>query len=1211
MNLSIAAWQTSLSARIVVERYRPKFVIGSLRISSKYTAMRRFLPQFLCFVSNHLFVVFALFFIFAFPLSLPSQGKKSTPAKMAANGTPPSAAEELNADAIQTRLSTIKDSKDFDDATKERIIGYYQRALDRLTAAAQWTTTAAASEQEAQEAPKLLEECKKALAQAPVEVRTQADKNAPLSSLEQNLAKAEADLTAAQNSLAELDAEPRRRSERRQEIPRLTAAAKSSIEEAVREMNAAPSEGESTEVVLARRLSAQAVKLAAEAEISAYEKESASYEARNELLSTRRDVAARSVSQAEKLVQDWREIVAASRQKEAENDMRRAFESRRAALGAHPSLREYFQRMADENAKLASERSAPGADEKPGVASRIDAGRRKLVDTNARLTALQDDFKKMKDRVKVAGLGEAVGLQFRSQRAKLPRIRLLERWSSARQEEIGEVELRIIELEESRNAIPDVEGEIKSVLKSKSGSIQTEQRGEIEKELRELLQTRQKLLDGLIADYRTLSETLVKLDAQNRELTRQVQAFVAYIEENILWIRSAPTFRPSDFRKSIDSFLWVADASQWSTVADGIRVDLLENPLLHLAVLVFLLIWISRGQVLRARITQIGEALAKRRGETMAQTWRAFVLTALIAGAWPTMLAFYGWRFITADTGELGSVIGAVMVSAAFLFAAVEFVRQTCRPFGLGESHFGWSVTALKVVRRHLTWLTAVGIPLSCGVRLLEGKEANAWNDPLGRIAFMAGMVTVAIYSHLLLKRHGGIPDDFYKRQTAGRPEWVQRVAYMLALSVPTALFLATGLGYYYTAATLSSRLIATAWLLICVLIAYAMASRWLLLIRGRLAIEQYRKRIAVTKAEGNTLEDAGTATLPGAEMDLTVISKQTRNLLRASCFVGIIIGMIVVWADVFPALTILNRVELWQTTVAQSPLPSAVQSTAAQALTEEKLAPITLGDLLLSIVFIVLTIIATTNLPGLLEIAVLQRFAVDPGVRYAFRALSAYVLSIIGIFAAFERIGIGWSDVQWLAAAITVGLGFGLQEIFANFVSGLIILFERPVRVGDIVTVGGVSGTVSRIKMRATTILDFDNLEMIVPNKDLITGQVVNWTLSSSITRVPIPIGIAYGSDTNQAQKILLEIARKNSYVLQQPEPKAIFMGFGDNALNFMLYVFLLKRQTYLEAVHALNSSIHEGLAQAGIEIAFPQRDIHIRSIQVPWPPSQHAPQK
>ncbi|RPI62534.1 MAG: mechanosensitive ion channel protein MscS, partial [Planctomycetaceae bacterium] len=265
--------------------------------------------------------------------------------------------------------------------------------------------------------------------------------------------------------------------------------------------------------------------------------------------------------------------------------------------------------------------------------------------------------------------------------------------------------------------------------------------------------------------------------------------------------------------------------------------------------------------------------------------------------------------------------------------------------------------------------------------------------------------------------------------------------------------------------------------------------------------------------------------------------------------------------------------------------------------LTYDKVVPVTLADVLLAVGVGLLTLAASKNIPGFMEMTVLQRLPWEPGGRYAFVTVLRYIILVVGVVIVFGMLGVSWSSVQWLAAAVTVGLGFGLQEIFANFVSGLILLFERPMRVGDIVTVGEVSGRVTRIHMRATTITDWDRKELIVPNKEFITGRLINWTLSDNTIRLTIPIGVAYGTDVEKVRKILIECATKCPMILQSPEPTAYFEGFGESSLNFNVRMFLPSVDNMLNVKNAVCTAIDETFKQEGIEIPFPQRDIHIRS--------------
>jgi potassium efflux system protein len=253
--------------------------------------------------------------------------------------------------------------------------------------------------------------------------------------------------------------------------------------------------------------------------------------------------------------------------------------------------------------------------------------------------------------------------------------------------------------------------------------------------------------------------------------------------------------------------------------------------------------------------------------------------------------------------------------------------------------------------------------------------------------------------------------------------------------------------------------------------------------------------------------------------------------------------------------------------------------------------------------------VIAVKNIPGLMEITVLQHLPMDAGTRYATSTLAKYVIMVVGVVVSFGAIGVGWEDIQWIVAAMTVGLGFGLQEIFGNFVSGIIMLFERPVRVGDTVTIDSISGTVTRIRMRATTITDWNRKELIVPNKEFVTGKLVNWSLSEPILRLEIPVGIAYGSDTELAAKLLVQVAKSDPNVLDDPAPRAVFRGFGDSALNFELRAFIPNIDHYVSTTHDLLMAIDKTFRHHHITIAFPQRDVHLHTIEATLPVTSNPP--
>ena len=232
-----------------------------------------------------------------------------------------------------------------------------------------------------------------------------------------------------------------------------------------------------------------------------------------------------------------------------------------------------------------------------------------------------------------------------------------------------------------------------------------------------------------------------------------------------------------------------------------------------------------------------------------------------------------------------------------------------------------------------------------------------------------------------------------------------------------------------------------------------------------------------------------------------------------------------------------------------------------------------------------------------------LKMTTMGQGARDALVTIIGYIMFLIAIMAGLSAAGFDFGNIAIIAGALSVGIGFGLQNIVNNFVSGLILLFERPIRKGDWIEVGGTEGVVKDIQIRSTIIQTFDRSDVIVPNSELISGQVTNWVLSSKTGRAILPVGVAYGTDTEKVRDVLMAIAEENDDVVKtgyMPKPVVLFRGFGDSSLDFELRVFLHNVDSRLSVVSDLNFAIDKAFREEGIEIPFPQRDLHVKSLPV-----------
>jgi small-conductance mechanosensitive channel len=274
-------------------------------------------------------------------------------------------------------------------------------------------------------------------------------------------------------------------------------------------------------------------------------------------------------------------------------------------------------------------------------------------------------------------------------------------------------------------------------------------------------------------------------------------------------------------------------------------------------------------------------------------------------------------------------------------------------------------------------------------------------------------------------------------------------------------------------------------------------------------------------------------------------------------------------------------------------------------AWTSEALRGITIGNVTISIVDIfaalaifVAALVAVRILQRLLAEQVLPQTGLDPGLRHSLAAGFGYLGMIIAGALAVVTLGIDLTNLALIFGALSVGIGFGLQNVANNFVSGMILLIERPIKVGDWVVVGTNEGYVKRIRLRATEIETFQRASILIPNSEIVSTAVVNWTYKDRYGRVEVPVGVAYGSDVERVMELLMQCLRDNKEILHWPAPSVLFRRLGDSALEFEARGYIANVERRIVVKSDLLTAIERTLREAGIEIPFPQRDLHIRNI-------------
>uniref|UniRef100_UPI0030DD3682 mechanosensitive channel MscK n=1 Tax=Xenorhabdus sp. BG5 TaxID=2782014 RepID=UPI0030DD3682 len=582
------------------------------------------------------------------------------------------------------------------------------------------------------------------------------------------------------------------------------------------------------------------------------------------------------------------------------------------------------------------------------------------------------------------------------------------------------------------------------------------------------------------------------------------------------------------------------------------------------------------GLFLRWQTKSINEQLKKIAGEvgqfrrdSQLHTPLALILTLIKTLPLAFIVLAIGYWY--AKSGDdFGDLMWGFSRQLALFWIMYSCSYQILVKGGVGEQHFSLDSAVCHLFRKNLVRLSMTLLPILFWITLGAKYPLRLSDDVIGQCAVLICLFFVFLFIFPFC-----------------RYVWREKSSHMIRTIVVTALTFAPLVlmvlmisGYFYTTLRLAERWLYSLYLLFLWHISYQACLRGLGIAARRIA---YRR--AVARRQSLTKEGAEGEVMEEPPMALDRINQQSLRLTTMALFLIFLGAFYWIWSDLVTVFSYLDGINLWQ------------YSTTTEL--GNVLNHVTLKDLVLSIAMLVISWVMMRNLPGLLEVLVLSRLQLQQGSSYAIKTTLTYLIIGIGGITALGTLGVSWNKLQWLAAALSVGLGFGLQEIFANFVSGLIILFERPVRIGDTVTIGNYSGSVSKIRIRATTITDFDRKEVIIPNRAFVTERLINWTLSDTITRIIIKVGVAYGSDLDKVKEVLLKAASENARVMSEPGPQVYFMNFGASTLDHELRLYVRELGDRSRTVDEVNRSIDKLCRENDINIAFNQLEVYLHNGQ------------
>ncbi|GHD94299.1 miniconductance mechanosensitive channel MscM [Pseudocitrobacter faecalis] len=775
------------------------------------------------------------------------------------------------------------------------------------------------------------------------------------------------------------------------------------------------------------------------------------------------------------------------------------------------------------------------------------------------------------------GSSNLLGEALRAQVARLPEMPKPQQLDT----EMAQLRVHRLRYEDLLNKQP----QLRQIQQADGKPLTAEQNRILEAQLR----TQRELLNSLLQGGDTLILELTKLKVSNSQLEDALKEVNEATHRYLFWTSDV---RPMDFSwplEVVQDLRRLISLDTFSQLGKATAMMLTSKQTLLPLFAALILVGFSISS--RKHFTRFLERSSARVGKVTQDhfwlTMRTVFWSILVASPLPVLWATLGYGLQEAWPYPLAVAIGDGVTATVPLLWVVMICAAFARPNGLFIVHFGWPRN--RVLRAMRYYLMSIGliVPLIMALIMFDNLNDREFSASLGRLCFILICGALAVVT-LSLKR-AGIP--LWLDKEGDGDNMVNRLLWNLLSGAPMVAILAAAVGYLATSQALLARLETSVAIWFLLLVIYHVIRRWMLIQRRRLAFDRAKHRRAemlANRARGE--EETHPTSLEGSveaevsEVDLDTISAQSLRLVRSILMLIALVSVIVLWSEIHSAFGFLENISLWD-------VSSTVQGV-------ESIEPITLGAVLIAILVFIITTQLVRNLPALLELALLQHLNLTPGTGYAITTITKYLLMLFGGLIGFSMIGIEWSKLQWLVAALGVGLGFGLQEIFANFISGLIILFEKPIRIGDTVTIRDLTGSVTKINTRATTISDWDRKEIIVPNKAFITEQFINWSLSDSVTRVVLSIPAPSDADSEEVTQILLTAAQRCSLVIDNPAPEAFLVDLQQGIQIFELRIYAAEMGHRMPLRHEIHQLILAGFREHGIDMPFPPFQMRLESM-------------
>ncbi|TWT66559.1 mechanosensitive ion channel domain-containing protein [Allorhodopirellula solitaria] len=778
----------------------------------------------------------------------------------------------------------------------------------------------------------------------------------------------------------------------------------------------------------------------------------------------------------------------------------------------------------------------------------------RLDEATAKFQSTSHDLEDITAKVERYGLTPTIGLLLRSKQDQIDQWQVRDSSNSIASSDLTEsralqLAIELVELDGS-----DPIQQSKRLLALADSETQPAQNFANQAQLQSLLRERHQWLTALRQGHESYQQKIGELDAANAASTQLTDDYRTLVDRHITWIRSGDPLSVSDLKQLRSGLAALFDSGRTGEFGFSLQRKWSTEPSAGIG----LMIWIFAILIVRWRtktwLIGIGDRKRLRHATADTRTLAASALTVMVALTLPAVLyaiaRWLGSGYVSESTLNASSGFYA----ASLVALMVEMPRQLLRNSGFVDKH-----VAVELPRRERAsnYLKLIGFALVLSaylITLTAQIDHGIWRGSVARVGFLLTMLLVAWTLHLALRPTGGVLEPLIAK-FGGRVIYHARILiYVVAIGFPLLMAALTALGYGFTAVAIIQRAIIT---LVGFLIA---ATLWPAV--KILAARSWAMLTGTTPTPvvADPYSDQAASSDAPASGVLAEHFLELKHQLAFLCQCALLFAMIAsvawLWIDIFPSMQMGNPV-VWNIhdTVTQSTTNEAGQTVITSAV---ETTPITMLHLVFAAVTLFVAFQLAKLLPALFDALVLQRVSFDEGMEHFSLVLGRFLLFAVGCFIACKAIGIRWQTIQWLAVGLTIGLGFGLQDMVRNLFGGLIVLFEKPAHLGDFISVGNFRGRIAAQRLRTTVLSDDEGREVIIPNQKFVGEQVVNWRGAGRLRVIPIEVAVSREERPADVCRLLTELAIEQDDVLLTPSPQATLVCVGKRSQRIELRVWI-----------------------------------------------------